>query len=324
MDLETLKLRSQIIKETRNFFSEAGYIETDVPVLSSSLIPETCLEVFKTEYIYPGENRKGELYLVPSPEYYMKKLIARFKCSVFQISKCFRNLESRGRIHSPEFTMLEYYSVGKNYIDSIKITEDLIFYLGKKLYGDNLPEIFRPPFLRITVDEAFEKYLGFRLSDFQDFESLKHKAESLDLMLNPETCTTWEEVYNLLFVNSVEPNLPEDKIIFLMDYPAQVPCLAKNKNDFAKERWELYGRGIELANCYTEENDSKKVREYFETETREKNKTAVVPHKVDNEYYKIFETFPETSGVAIGMDRLIALLLDKKTIEPVLPFPLEF
>ena len=108
MDLETLQFRARTMQRIREFFIQRGYLELDTPALSSHLIPESCLEVFRTEYIYPGTQEATPLYLVPSPEVHIKPLIARHKVSMFQLSKCYRNLESCGRIHSPEFTMLEY------------------------------------------------------------------------------------------------------------------------------------------------------------------------------------------------------------------------
>ena len=113
-----------------------------------------------------------------------------------------------------------------------------------------------------------------------------------------------------------------------MNYPAKVPCLSKDcpelgndKKPLWKERWELYANGIELANCYSEETNSQKVKEYFEIEGKMKNEIATVPHTIDENYWKTFEGFPKCSGVAMGIDRLVMLLLDKKSIEAVLPFP---
>lgn len=94
----------------------------------------------------------------------------------------------------------------------------------------------------------------------------------------------------------------------------------KSPNGQTVERWELYCNGIELANCYSEETDPKAVKDFFASEETEKNKTAVVKHKVDHDYYKIFENFPRCSGVAIGLDRLIMTLTGKSTIDGVLPF----
>jgi lysyl-tRNA synthetase class 2 len=113
-----------------------------------------------------------------------------------------------------------------------------------------------------------------------------------------------------------------------MDYPAFVPCLAKKSGDgITAERWELYVRGIELANCYSEETDPEKVRVFFETEAKIKTETARIPHAVDADYWKIFsprkeKAYPRCSGVAMGVDRLIMSLAGRSAIDSVLPFPM--
>jgi lysyl-tRNA synthetase class 2 len=114
-----------------------------------------------------------------------------------------------------------------------------------------------------------------------------------------------------------------------MDYPAFVPCLAKKSPDGkTAERWELYWRGVELANCYSEETDPREVRRYFEAEGEIKNRESLVPHAVDPDYWKIFlpqeggAAFPACSGVALGLDRLIMVLTGRSAIDGVLPFPM--
>ncbi|MCL2833338.1 MAG: LysR family transcriptional regulator, partial [Treponema sp.] len=137
------------------------------------------------------------------------------------------------------------------------------------------------------------------------------------------------------FIHSVEPKIRLDKPIALIDYPAFVPCLAKKKPDGKTvERWELYSRGLELANCFSEETSAGEVKKFFENEKTEKEKTSLVRHNVDEDYWKIFlprsgeifpvgNKFPPCSGVAMGLDRLIMLFTNKKTLDGVLPFPME-
>ncbi len=329
MDLETLQFRSNIIKKIRSFFDNRKYLELDTPALSKTLIPETCLEVFKTEYIPPENSaihKKNELYLVPSPEIFIKKIIAEHNVDVFQVSKCYRNTESKGRIHNSEFTMLEYYTMEANYKKSMLITEELFIHLlpEKPLcnLGDNWASL-RPPFIRLTMDDAFEKHAGFKLSDCKTSEQLAKHANKLGLEdPSNNNFIDWEmdDLYELILVHAIEPNLIDKKPIFLTDYPSFVPCLAKDKEPMWKERWELYVNGIELANCYSEETDAQKVKEYFEKEGELKTKHARVSHALDTDYWKIFENFPECSGVAMGVDRLIAILGGFSSIETVLPF----
>lgn len=335
MDLELLTQRSRLFTSTRNFFDQRGYLETDTPILAPNLIPETCLEVFETEYLTPPDSRskirKQQYWLVPSPELWMKKLIADHRKSIYQISKCFRNGESVGRIHSPEFTMLEFYTMEADYRDSIEITEDL----WRAVMTLDTAKELRPPFLRISMEEAFQKWAGFSLYDAAEEGKPRLAAEARRLGLDPPEWLSLADLYNLIFVHTVETALPRDTPVVLMDYPAFVPCLAKTlSGGRAKERWELYARGVELANCYSEETDAEEVRRYFMREGEEKRKEALVPHRLDEEYWRTFlprrgvdsensVPFPRCSGVALGIDRLLMVLMGRSTIDSVLPFPMD-
>jgi len=317
MDLSLLQKRAAIIKQVRSFFDNKNYLELDTPLLSCDLIPESCLEVFQTERIFPLGSKKENrpLWLIPSPEIFMKKIIAQHNVNVYQICKCFRNGESCGALHNSEFTMLEYYTMNANYMDSLALTEELFSHLAKN------SAITVTNFERITVSEAFAKWAGFDLFAAAKEGSSAMEEQARKLELEPMPDMTVHQLYDLIFIHAVEPQLKTEKPIALLDYPAFVPCLAKNSpNGQTAERWELYCNGIELANCYSEENDPQAVKEFFISEEAEKNKTAVVKHNVDNDYWKIFEKFPRCSGVAIGLDRLIMALTGKTTIDGVLPF----
>jgi lysyl-tRNA synthetase class 2 len=332
MDIEMLRTRARILQSTRAFFDARSYLELDTPVLSPDLIPESCLEIFKTEYLPPAHSArqtKKELYLVPSPEIWMKKIIAQKKIDVYQICKCFRNCESVGHTHSPEFTMLEFYTMNADYLDSLRITEELFSHLLSSdiFYGvrDNEREL-SPPFMRLTMEDAFKQFAGFSLVKAIEEHTLLSHARRLGITPPPHTSEA--DLYNLIFIHSVEPALPRGKPVALLDYPEIVPCLAQLNSDGAsgasatRERWELYVRGIEMANTYSEETCAEHVRNYFLEEGRVKNNNATIKHNIDDDYWKIFNDFPRCSGVALGMDRLIMAFTGHKTIDGVLPFRL--
>jgi len=313
-----LEKRAAIIRQVRSFFDDKKYLELDTPLLCDNLIPESCLEVFETKRLFPYGSKKesAPLWLIPSPEIWMKKIIASHKVNVYQICKCFRNGESTGHLHNPEFTMLEYYTMGADYTDSLSLTEELFAFLAQNT--DN--PLLKPPFERITVAGAFEKWAGFDLfSEAEKQGGLEAQARKLGL--DPAPNLPAGALYDLIFIHTVEPKIKAQKPVALTDYPAFVPCLAKKSNNGRTcERWELYYNGIELANCYSEETDPQKVKEFFISEEAEKNRTAIVKHNVNHDYYKIFENFPRCSGVALGLDRLIMALTNRSTIDSVLPF----
>jgi lysyl-tRNA synthetase class 2 len=324
MDIELLRERAGIMRNVRSFFDTHGYLETDTPILAPNLIPESCLEVFQTRRLFPAGSRKPEkpYWLVPSPEIWMKRLIARHSTDIYQICKCFRNGESSGKQHSPEFTMLEYYTMKADHLDSLRLTEGLFANL---LCSASMPppDYLSPPFIRMTVEEAFRRWAGFDLYEAAKTVSAM-EGEARRLGINPPPGLSVHELYDLVFIHAVEPQLIQERPVALIDYPAFVPCLAKKSaNGKTVERWELYVRGIELANCFSEETRPEEVRRFFEKEKTAKEKTGLVRHEVDADYWKIFNTFPECSGVAMGLDRLIMLLCGCSTIDGILPFPMD-
>ena len=323
MDLQMLQRRAAIIRQVRSFFDEKNYLELDTPLLSANLIPESCLEVFQTERLFPQGSKKESrpLWLIPSPEIWMKKVIARRRVNVYQICKCFRNGESSGHLHSPEFTMLEYYTMEADYMDSLALTEEMFARLARE---QEVPSL-SPPFQRVTVAEAFERWAGFDLfAEAEKEGGLEEQTRKLGL--DPPAGMTTASLYDLIFIHAVEPHLKAEKPVALLDYPAFVPCLAKKSpNGKTVERWELYYNGIELANCFSEETDPQKVKEFFINESAAKEKTALVKHNVDRDYWKIFQGqsdggFPRCSGVALGLDRLVMALTGRSNIDAVLPF----
>ncbi len=308
-----LRKRSDITEYVRNFFLEKGYLQVETPLLAPDVIPEANIEIFKTEQI-SLYRPKRDLYLLPSPELWMKKLIAQGSGSIFQICRCFRNNEQNGLQHSPEFTMLEYYAENADYMDSLTLTKELF----KNLFLKFRPEYAEIPIKMLTIQNAFLKTTGIDIGKYPDFPSLKKAAVQAGYDIT-DSYTTWEEVFNLLFVSKTEPELCSKGITVLMDYPGQIPCTARKKPGTSfYERWELYIDGIEIANCYSEETEESKVREYFRTETAAKRAVARVPVTVDDTYPEIFKDFPKCSGTALGMDRLVMVLTGCSDIKDVI------
>ncbi|MDR2842232.1 MAG: LysR family transcriptional regulator [Spirochaetaceae bacterium] len=333
MDLELLKERAAILRNIRAYFDKKNYLEVDTPILSPDLIPESCLEVFQTERLAAINSRNGQgkpYWLVPSPEIWMKKLIAKHKTNMYQICKCFRNRESSGFMHSPEFTMLEYYTMNVDYKDSLLITEDIFDNLLCKAdpafcSAENYKTL-APPFVRLTMDEAFVNCAGFSLNEALEKNTLYEEACKCGISVPKETSNA--VLYDLVFIHIVEPNLPKEKPAAILDYPEIVPCLAALNENTAhnaktRQRWELYVHGIEIANCFSEETDPIAVKDFFENEAVAKKTGFQIAHNIDENYWQIFKNFPRSSGVAMGLDRLIMAITGRKTIDSVLPFPME-
>jgi lysyl-tRNA synthetase class 2 len=260
------------------------------------------------------------MYLIPSPEVFMKKLIAAGFGSIYQFSHCFRNSEQLGRTHNPEFSMLEYYTVGANEQDSIEITEELL----AKTSLPNCPAHLLPPFNRLTVEEAMWRYAQVDLEKNQTQSKLALEATRLGLHIGSER-ESWEDTFNRIFLTFVEPNLPQDKPLVLDRYPQQIECLAKREGNYRK-RWEMYAGGVEIANCYDEERNPETIAAYYRKEyaklvQQRAVKQSVIPD-IDPSFAALFTNFPQCSGVALGMDRLLMLQLGKTSLEGVILFPL--
>ncbi len=311
MNFDNARKRSELYSKIRKYFTDKGYLEVETPTLSSDLIPEPTIDNFGTTFINEFEGTR-EMYMIPSPEIFMKKLIAQGSGSIFEISKCFRNCEQLGQIHNPEFTMLEYYTVGFDEEDSIVLTKDFL----EKTAG------ISGNWIEMTVREAVLKYTGLDLDKLQNPKDLRQEAEKLGLLIpGPEP---WDDTFNRIFCNYVETAIPHDRPVLFKDYPKQIECLAVQNGNY-RRRWELYINGIEIANCYLEETDPSTVRSYYRNEYQKllslrNNNGKVIPDS-DEEYAEIFNTFPKCSGVAIGLDRLLMVVLGEKDIDNVLLFP---
>ena len=328
MNIEIIKARSTVKESIRNFFTGKGFLEVDTPVLSPFLIPEAAIEVFETEYF----NSKGDpvpMYLTPSPEIFMKRLIAGGIGDIFQMTKSFRNNEQSGRHHNPEFTMLEWYKTDASAADNIEITEELFSRIIRETEGRGYfspkgdPDSLKPPFRRVSMEEIFFEKSGVSLSDNRSTEDFAETARSRGYRIE-DRGETWESIFNRIFLTEVEPFLPDDKPLVIYNYPAQIDCLAKDIPGTPwKDRWELYCAGVELANCYSEETDPERVSEFCSSEYSIKKRTSKVVPGYDPSFISAFEKdFPECSGTAMGVDRLIQVFTGTDRLEGVILFPL--
>lgn len=316
-DFKAQKARSDLYKNIRSFFLERDYLEVFTPTLSPSLIPEPTIKTFSTLFSNEFVGSK-EFYLIPSPEIFMKQMIASGSGSVFQISSCFRNAEQLGDVHNPEFSMLEYYTMDYTDKDSITLTHEMIkeTAISKESWLKNEPLI-------ITMEEAMKEYAGVDLIKAQDYEYLKSEAERLNLFV-PDN-EGWEDTFNRIFLTYVEPSLPVDREVYLCDYPSQIECLAKDYEDRPyKKRWEMYIKGIEIANCYDEERDKEKIFSYYKREQaileKERSLTNETISKADLSFALM--DMPQCSGGAIGLDRLLLVEYGGDEIAPILSFPM--
>jgi len=326
-DLRARLARSaRFSRQIREFFEGRGHVEVDTPCLSPYLIPEPAIDAFATAF-HPAAGGSVELYLAPSPELWMKRLIAAGSGNIFQIARSFRDGDLGGPLHNPEFHLLEWYTVGASCRDQIPVTEELV----ARLAAADPPEVPRerlaPPFRVVTMQEAFVEHAGLDLAACTDTGSLIEAARSRGV--DARDGWTWEQAFHGVFVAAVEPRLPRDRPLVLADWPAAVPTTARRRRGTPwAERWELYLDGVEVANCYTEETDPGEVARFLRDEAARLRSAArerparAVP-RVDGGYGRLFAGgFPACSGVALGVDRLEMVVSGERTLEGVINFPL--
>jgi len=323
--LDILKIRAKALQAARSFFWARGYLEADTPLLAPSLIPEAVITPIRLCCHYQDGTAFCS-FLTPSPELWLKRLLALGSGNIFQLGRAFRDFEPATGIHSFEFSILEWYTVGGDYLDNLRIQEEFVeelrqaLKIGPFIRRRQISIDLRPPYRRMTMQEAFKEYAGIELPQRLSAEFLGELARGRRLLVGAEDDA--ETLFHKLFLQEVEPKLPQDRPLILMDYPALVPCLAKKHEgrDWL-ERWELYLGGVEIANCYTEERDPSRLKQFFSREEKILKRTFL-DFKTDWDFLKDTAELPACSGNALGFDRLLMVLCEASTLSDVMLFAL--
>lgn len=313
---EALKARARLLNHIRAFFSEHGVLEVETPILSAAATPDPALASFSTPYCGPVFPQGRTLYLHTSPEFPMKRLLAAGSGPIYQICKVFRDGEA-GRLHNPEFTMLEWYRPGFDHHRLMTEVEELVGpILGRAAAAERLD--YRSAFLHHAD-------LDPHRATAADFLACAREHEvSIPPGMESETrASVW---CDLLLTHLVEPHLGRGRMTFLYDYPADQAALARVHpgDPPLAERFELYVEGIELANGFHElgNRDEQAARFARQNEKRTEQGLPAVP--VDENFLAALGAgLPDCAGVALGIDRLLILRTGNRRIEDVLAFPLE-
>lgn len=312
-------VRENAIKAIRAFFEKERFHEVETPLLIARPPAESYLDVFETTLL-DRHRKPKKAYLSTSPEVPLKKLIVAGIGNCYSLTKSFRNMETDSRLHNPEFTILEWYRVGATYINIMKDCEKLFrAILGDSIiYQGKLIDV-APPWERITVVEAFEKYARVNFEDF--FNSAP--AIAIKKGYTVEKGTTWEQLYNQIFLNEVEPHLGRGKPTILCDFPSAMAALCKKRPDLRfAERFELYIEGLELGDCYGELTDANEQELRFAAELVEIKRLGKTSYEYDQDFIEALKVgLPECSGIALGIDRLVMLLADVTDIADIMFFP---
>jgi elongation factor P--(R)-beta-lysine ligase len=286
--------RARVIQSIREFFIAGGFLEIETPFRIPAPAPESHIEAIESE----------GWFLQTSPELCMKRLLSAGYERLFQICRCWRHSE-RGERHLPEFTMLEWYRADADYRTLMADCESLLQYVAERLevggtirIGDR--EItLHLPWERLTVQEAFER----------------HGAVSMDEALAAD-------LFDEVMVRDIEPNLGWNVPVFLHDYPAVRGALARTRQDdpTVAERFELYAGGLELANGFSELTDAVEQRARFEEEITVRSRYSRKTYPMPEKFLAELPSMPESAGIALGVDRLVMVMLNLEQIDDVVAF----
>ncbi|AYN24519.1 elongation factor P--(R)-beta-lysine ligase [Buchnera aphidicola] len=309
--IKILKKRSKIIANIRSFFLKKNVMEVETPILSRSSVTDINLTPFETNYFSFNSNlKKIKLWLITSPEYHMKRLLAAGSGSIYQICRSFRNQEF-GQYHNPEFTILEWYQLS---FSMERMIEEIDCFFQEILNFDKSD--------KISYQETFIKYLQIDPLSTNLSELLQcYKKFKLEHLIHFENDLS--KLIEMLFTLQIQPFLGKEKPLFVYHFPLEQASLAAMnvKDNRISERFEIFFKGIELGNGFYELTD------YFEQKNRflkdnEKRQDMNLPkQKIDSYFLNAMNYgLPICSGVAIGLDRLIMIALNQKSIDQVMSF----
>lgn len=325
-----LLARNRIQAAIRVWLAEAGFTEVDPAALAASPGNEAHLHAFVTEAV-GSDGGRVPLYLHTSPEFAMKKLLAAGETRIAAFAHVWRNRE-RGPLHSPEFTMLEWYRVGEDYSTLMDDTAAIVALAARTAGADVLRHRDatcdpRMPPERIGVAEAFDRFAGIDLlatldaSGHPDAAALAAQVSCVGLRAAPDD--TWSDLMSRVLVSKVEPHLGQGRLTILDRYPVAEAALARPCADDPRlaERFEVYACGVELANGFGELTDAAEQRRRFTAEMDEKARVYGHRYPLDEDFLAALLQMPQASGIALGFDRLVMLATGAPRIDDVLWVP---
>lgn len=292
----------------RNYFAKKNVLEVDCPSLLRYPQIDTNIDVMSVSV-----SEKDAGFLHTSPEYSMKRLIAAGSQDIYQIAHVFRKGEL-GSLHNPEFTMVEWYRLGVDYLAFIEETCEFI-----RLFLGDLPSQL------LSYEDAFQNYLGISTSETN--ENLVACIGKHGIVV-PSLDASWDHdtLLNILLSHIIEPNLGQNDLLVLYDYPKTQAALSRTylkKGREVAKRFEIYHQGLELANGFHELTSSLELRERFAKENKARTAASKDPYPLDDAFLDALDNLPDCCGVSAGFDRLMMLRHKKKSIKEVLSFAWE-
>ncbi|PZP56336.1 MAG: EF-P lysine aminoacylase GenX [Micavibrio aeruginosavorus] len=321
---ENLRTRMVLIRSVRKFFEERDFWEVETPILQVCPVMDTHILGIKADIRGVDKQIDRTRYLHTSPEFAMKKLLVAGLPKIFQICHVFRDAEASKR-HSVEFTMIEWYRAEENYKVIMQDCVDLLRFCAKELgikaysYRDKICDPFRDWEI-ISVDDAFRQYAGIKLSDYlDDAAGFNQAIQEIGIRTAPGDA--WDDLFFRVMDALIEPKLGNGVPTILCDYPVSLASLARRKPEDSRfaERFELYVCGVEVANAFGELTNAAEQEVRFAEELALKEQLYGDKYPVDQDFLDALKFgMPESSGIALGIDRLVMLAVGTDDIDQVL------
>ncbi|ADB17072.1 tRNA synthetase class II (D K and N) [Pirellula staleyi DSM 6068] len=319
---EMIARRSQLLRTIRDFFHTRDFLEVETPLLSRDSVIDLHLDPLPvTLFKDPVAYKAGPTYwLQTSPEFGMKRLLVTGIPAIYQITRAFRGGET-GPLHNPEFTMLEWYRVGDNYAQGMSLLADF----AQQVIARGEPVV-------MTFDEAFVKYAGLSALSATSLE-LSHKVLEIPqiagLLDGEEVESSFDRDFliDLLLTQLVQPQLGTAAPVILCDFPATQSALARVRETSppVAERFELYVDGIELANGYHELLDAEVLQKRNAIAQSQRKSEGKYAPPMESELLRAMQAsaLPACSGTAVGVDRLLMVISQARSIDEVITFPID-
>jgi lysyl-tRNA synthetase class 2 len=304
-----LEARSRVVRAARAWFEAEGFLEVETPARVRAPGQEIHLDALPS----------GDRWLVTSPEYHMKRLLGAGFERIVQLGKAWRAGEV-GPHHQPEFLIAEWYRAGAPLPAVADDCEALVRVAARAAGAPPLELDLSGPFERTTVREVVERHAGIELFGDESADALAAKARGAGVDVTGRT--SWDDVFFQLWLDRVEPRLGRGRPTFVFDWPAPLGALARRKTDDPRlvERFELYANGLELANAFGELTDAAEQRARFIDELATRARMGKAVYDLDERLLEALPHMRPTSGVALGMDRLVMLVLGATDIRDVVAF----
>lgn len=308
--ITNLLKRAEIVAQIRHFFTERGLLEVETPALAHAGVTDPHMHPFITNFSTLGSTVENTLYLMTSPEYHMKRLLAAGSGPIFQICKSFRNGD-QGGMHNPEFTILEWYRPGYSMYRLMDEVDDLM----QQIMGCEAAD-------RLSYQKIFLHYL-----ELDPLTAGLDQLRELSAQFGPSAallqCEDRDILLQFLFNAAVEPQIGANRPALIYHFPASQAALAQISHEDSRvaERFELYYRGVELANGFHELSDPQEQEQRFLRDNRKRQLNELPPQLIDEHFLAALRAgLPDCSGVALGVDRLLMLALSAQQIREVISF----